>query len=299
MASKVVPFPQPKERRRALLIEALPESNPDLEGLFDERHWSVSYAANNASALVMAKIENYDVILTNARTTCAEDVDMLRRLRTVRPHTRVIILVKEWVPGDILNAIRNHAFSYFTLPIARDDLRDMIEQALHKPVWDDGIEIIQGTPEHVALAVRCDLGTLDRLTQFMRESVALPPQECEEVAFAFREVLMNAMEHGGKFDPEKFVEIGYLKSRRMVMCRVKDPGEGFSMDEIQAAELEAPIVDLSDQARAGKEGELPPGGLGILISQKFVDELIFSEKGNEVFLIKYLPQGSRGPVGEA
>ena len=71
------------------------------------------------------------------------------------------------------------------------------------------------------------------------------------------------------------------------------------MDEIQAAELEAPIVDLSDQARAGKEGELPPGGLGILISQKFVDELIFSEKGNEVFLIKYLPQGSRGPVGEA
>lgn len=291
MAGKVVPFPQPKERRRALLIEALPDSKPDLEGLFDERYWSVSYAANNASALVMAKVENYDLILTNARTTCAEDVDMLRRLRTVRPHTRVIILVNGWVPGDILNAIRNHAFGYFTLPIARDDLRDMIEQALREPVWDDGIEIIQGTLEHVALAVRCDLGTLGRLTQFMRESVALPPQECEEVVFAFREIVMNAMQHGGKFDPEQFVEIGYLKAKRMVMCRVKDPGQGFSLDEIRLAALERPIVDFSD--RAGVENEVPSCGLGILIAQKFVDELIFSEKGNEVFLIKYLPQGPR------
>lgn len=293
MASKVVPFPQPKERRKALLIEPVPESNPDLEGLFDERFWLVSYASNNASALVMAKIENYDLILTNIATTCAEDVDMLRRLRTVRPHSRVIILVKEWMPGDLLRAIRNHAFSYFTLPIAKDDLRDMIEQALHEPVWDDGIEMVQGSPEHVALAVRCDLGTLDRLTQFMRESVALPPHECEEVAFAFREIVMNAMEHGGKFDPQKFVEIGYLKSKRMVMCRVKDPGEGFSMEEIRAAELGGPIADYSEQTRGGKDADLPISGLGILIAQKFVDELIFSERGNEAFLIKYLPRTPR------
>ena len=38
-----------------------------------------------------------------------------------------------------------------------------------------------------------------------------------------------------------------------------------------------------------REDEGVPPGLGILIAQKFVDELIGSEKGNEVFLIKYLP----------
>jgi anti-sigma regulatory factor (Ser/Thr protein kinase) len=123
----------------------------------------------------------------------------------------------------------------------------------------------------------------------MRESLVLPPQESEEVAFAFREVVMNAMEHGGRFDPQKFVEIAYLRSKRLVMCRVKDPGEGFSLDEIRAAEIAGPLADYAHQTRGGEEAELPACGLGILIARKFVDDLIFSEKGNEVFLIKNLP----------
>src|SRR5271167_119989 len=112
--------------------------------------------------------------LIDAATTCAEDIVVLQRLRMVRPHTRVIILTKEWLPGDILKAIRNHAFSYFTMPIAIEDLREFIKYALEQPVWDDGIEMIQGNMGYVVLAVRCDLGTLEQLMQFMRESVALP-----------------------------------------------------------------------------------------------------------------------------
>jgi len=297
VAGRETSSPEKTERRKALLIEPLPESNSELATLFDESVWLVNYAGNNETALNMARLQAYDLILTNAATTCAEDVEMLRRLRAVRPHTRVIILTKEWVPGDILKAIRNHAFSYFTLPIATSDLHDLIEHAVEEPVWDDGIETIQGTLQNVVLAVRCDLKTLDRLMQFMREVPFLPPQESEDVAFAFREIVMNAMEHGGKFDPQKFVEIGYLKSKRMVMCRVKDPGDGFSLDEIRVAELTGPLVDYAEQTREGKDVELPACALGILIARKFVDDLIFSEKGNEAFLIKYLPPEGAGQIG--
>ena len=31
-----------------------------------------------------------------------------------------------------------------------------------------------------------------------------------------------------------------------------------------------------------------PGGFGLLMTQSFADELIYSAKGNEVILIKYL-----------
>ncbi len=299
MAGSVPSSPGKTERRKALLIEPLPESSSELAKLFDESVWSVIYASNNQTALNMARLQAYDLILTNAATTCSEDVEMLRRLRAVRPHTRVIILTKEWVPGDILKAIRNHAFSYFTMPIATMDLRDLIEHAVEEPVWDDGIETIQGTLQHVVLAVRCDLKTLERLTQFMREIPFLPPQESEEVAFAFREIVLNAMEHGGKFDPQKFVEIGYLKSKRMVMCRVKDPGDGFSLDEIRVAEITGPLVDYAEQTHTGKDAEFPACGLGILMAQKFVDDLIFSEKGNEVILIKYLPREGQAESEQA
>jgi anti-sigma regulatory factor (Ser/Thr protein kinase) len=31
-----------------------------------------------------------------------------------------------------------------------------------------------------------------------------------------------------------------------------------------------------------------PGGFGVLVAQRLVDELVYNEQGNEVMLIKYL-----------
>ncbi len=286
-------FPK-EERRRVLLIESSMVPHSPLVELFDPTLWSVTYARDNESAIQLAKAQAFDLILTNAETTCSEDTVVLQRLRSVRPHTRIIILAQEFLPGDVLKAIQNHAFSCFSMPIAKPDLRKMIEQSLKEPVWDDGIELIQGSPEYVVLAVRCDLATLERLMHFMRESLPLPTVECEEVAFAFREVMLNAMEHGGHFDPREFVEVCYLKSKRMVMCRVKDPGEGFSMQEILDAENDEPLEKYALQAKTQTwdKMKLPPRGLGILMARKFLDDLIFNAKGNEAFLVKYLPQTS-------
>ncbi len=279
-------------RRKVLLIEPSAERDSGLAELFDPSFWKMNYADKNETALELAKAKVIDLILTNAATTCSEDIVLLQKLRIMRPHMRVIILTNERVPGDIVKAIQNHAFSYFAMPIARDNLRELIEQSLTEPPWDDGIEMIQGSSEYVVLAVRCDLGTLERLIQFLRESLTLPVVESEEVAFAFREVLLNAMEHGGQFDSEKFVEICYLKAKRMVMCRVKDPGEGFSMQEVRDAEAGQPLAKYAEQMQGLKKMEMPPRGLGIMMARHFLDELVFNEKGNEAFLIKYLPQQS-------
>jgi anti-sigma regulatory factor (Ser/Thr protein kinase) len=42
------------------------------------------------------------------------------------------------------------------------------------------------------------------------------------------------------------------------------------------------------------ERGMRPGGFGILLAKRLVDELIYNEKGNEVVLVKYLnpPQSS-------
>ena len=37
-----------------------------------------------------------------------------------------------------------------------------------------------------------------------------------------------------------------------------------------------------------EEQGLRPGGFGILVTRNIIDELIYSEKGNEVLLIKYV-----------
>jgi anti-sigma regulatory factor (Ser/Thr protein kinase) len=40
--------------------------------------------------------------------------------------------------------------------------------------------------------------------------------------------------------------------------------------------------------KAREEKGLRPGGLGLLLTQQMVDELVYNEAGNEVVLIKYL-----------
>ena len=275
-------------RRVALLVDSCPEINQLLRNLFAENEWDVEYVKDNRAALEAASSHPFDLIVTGQRSSGQEDVELLRKLRMSRPHTRLIILADEYVPGDVLASIRERAFSYFAQPFSTERLADMIRIATDEPYWDDGIEILSATPEWIRLAVRCDLPTANRLIQFYREASGLPDAETEEVAAAFREILLNAMEHGGKFDPSQHVEVAYVRTKRMILCKVKDPGEGFSLEELKHTALGNPPDDPFRHMEEREAKGLRPGGFGILMSRKLVDDLIYNEKGNEVLLIKYL-----------
>jgi len=111
----------------------------------------------------------------------------------------------------------------------------------------------------------------------------------QPVGIAFREMLMNAIEHGGHFDPSQYVEIAYVHTKHMVMCRVKDPGEGFTLDEIEHAAFANPEDDPIHHIHVRNAQGLRPGGFGVMMARNLGDELIYTEKGNEVMLVKYLP----------
>ena len=290
MVANSLPTPLQVQHNHALIVDSSPEINQLLSNLFDHDEWDVEHAKDNQQALQFAKERPYDLIVTGERSSGTEDIELLRRLRLVRPHTRLIILTDEFTPGDVLNSIRNRAFSYFTRPFSTERFAEMIRIAMNEPFWDDGIEVLSATPNWIRLCVRCDVVTANRLVQFYRESSGLPDAETEEVATAFREILLNAMEHGGKFDPSQHVEVSYVRTKRMVLCKVKDPGTGFSLDELKHAALDNPPDDPFRHMEEREKRNLRPGGFGILMSKKLVDDLIYNEKGNEVLLIKYLNQ---------
>jgi DNA-binding NarL/FixJ family response regulator/anti-sigma regulatory factor (Ser/Thr protein kinase) len=274
--------------KKALFIDADPEIRQMLRDVLDPRRWSVRHAATNAAALELVKEAPYDLILTSGKTSGREDVELLRTIRMVRAHTRVIILTDESAPADVIDSMRERAFSYFSRPFSIHSLGDMVRLAAEGPAWDDGIEVKSATPEWIRLLARCDVQTADRLLQFLEEIGDLPEAEGHAVATASREILLNAMEYGGKFQPDQWVEISFVRARHMVMCRVKDPGEGFTLDEIEHAAIANPDEDPTRHVTSRDAKGLRPGGYGVLLAKKMVDELIYSEKGNEVLLVKYL-----------
>jgi anti-sigma regulatory factor (Ser/Thr protein kinase) len=170
-----------------------------------------------------------------------------------------------------------------------DELVESLRAALEAEYWDDGIEVISATPTWIRLWARCDPGTAARLVHFIEEIAAeLPEDERHAVAMAAREMLLNAMEHGGEFDPHNYVEFGYLRTGRAVSCRIRDPGKGFSPEEIPHSALSNPVDDPFRHLTHRDARGLRPGGYGLLLAKQLVDELLYNEQGNEVVLVKYL-----------
>ena len=278
----------PTVMTKSALIVANPQLDEILSGLLAARGWSIHHVPDNQAAMRELQTLTFGLIVTGERTSGREDVELLRRIRGAHPHTRLIILTDESTSGDVIASIREHAFSYFSQPFTREAVTDMVRIAMDQPCWDDGIEVLAATPEWIRMLVRCDRATADRLLQFFRELAILPDEEKEAVVYAFREILLNAMQHGARFDPGQYAEVSYVRGQHMVACRVKDPGEGFTLEELHHAAIanppENPIRHVVYREAAG----LPPGGYGILLARHMVDELIYGEQGNDVLLVKYL-----------
>lgn len=275
----------------ALVVGEDPQVREVLRSVLKPLEWVIISAPDNQAVLKLVEEKPFTLIVTGVRTTGREDVELLRKIRRVRPHTRLIILTDETTPADVIASMRERAFSYFSRPISPESLAEIVRLAAVEPSWDDGIEVMSATPEWISVVARCDKATADRLTQFFQEISDLPNPERDDVATAFREILLNAIEHGGNFDPQQFVEISYVRTEKLIVCRIKDPGQGFSLEEIHHAAVNNPLYDPIRHSLFREAQGMRPGGYGILIAKHFVDELIYAERGNEVLLIKYLRLG--------
>ena len=111
---------------------------------------------------------------------------------------------------------------------------------------------------------------------------------------ALREILLNAMEHGAAFNPEQVVQVIAVRTARSYVFYIQDPGAGFRRDSLVPAALGNadgdPVAHIEEREKEGMRA----GGYGLLLAAGTVDELIYSEIGNEVLLIKYLDSNSTG-----
>jgi len=110
----------------------------------------------------------------------------------------------------------------------------------------------------------------------------------DDLLFAFREVLMNAMEHGAGFDPEKVIDVSAVRTERAIVYYFRDPGQGFDPGAVAHPAMASTAADPMAHLEYRAEQGLRPGGFGMLIVRQLVDEVMYSEAGNEVLLIKHL-----------
>jgi len=154
---------------------------------------------------------------------------------------------------------------------------------------DPNIEVVSALPNWIHLQICTSIGLIEKISVFVRAQLAdLPPQVCEELGLAVDELITNSMEHGCRLDNKCVVDFKMIRTARMLLFQVKDGGAGFSMDSMTHAAVNNPPEEPLKHTQQRDEMGLRPGGFGILLVRKIADELIYSELGNEVMLVKYL-----------
>lgn len=250
--------------------------------------FQVETATDGSAGLEKARQANFDLVLCDVWMPSMTGLQVLEQLRQVPSAPPVIMMTADDTPETVLKAVRGHALQVVGKPFKTQAMLDLIRETLDHPQGPQ-IEVVSARPEWVELIVPCDLRSADRVHALMLKLKGdLPEAIRESVGQAFRELLHNAIEWGGQLDASQKVRISFVRAKRMLLYRIADPGTGFNFKGLAHAAISNPPDDPIGHMRVREEKGLRPGGLGLMITQTLVDELIYNEAQNEVICIKYL-----------
>jgi anti-sigma regulatory factor (Ser/Thr protein kinase) len=252
----------------------------------------VDRVGNAAAAMARLEVRCYDVVLINHPSegdATAEQLAYVRAAHAACPDSKFILLVAHTTSPGVIEALSQGMFAYFSRPFEPSAVRYAIVQALSLSAIADGVEVLSASPDFFTVRLRCRLDTAERIAQFMTELPCnLSKQEKGELSMALREMLLNAIEHGGKLNPNEWVHVSRIRTKRTLVYHIHDPGEGFSRSSLKHAAISNPPDNPTAHAEIRMASDLRPGGFGIMLASEFVDDVIYNQKGNEVILIKHL-----------
>ena len=129
-----------------------------------------------------------------------------------------------------------------------------------------------GCPVYRVKTIKQCQKEIKRIIYQLKRGTSIEEDFFYELQTAANEVCYNAVEHGNRFSPSKFVQVRYYQEREQIVLMIQDQGTGFNPDDLADPTLQDNI--------------LKPRGRGIFLARHMVDELIFCDEGRKVFLVK-------------
>ncbi len=244
-------------------------------------------ASGGAGAIRRLRKQSFDVVITDPDTTIDEGLALIEEMRDIRPGMKAIVLAPSSTPEEVIAALRARVFVCFSAPFDVHEIASFACRAAINSDWRTEIEVLSAQPDWVSLRVNCHRLTAERVVTFLSELHSeLPEPTRDKLMLAFREILLSAMGHADASNRHKVVEVSAVRTERTIVFYVRDPGTGFRRETLAHA---AAATDAGPAAHIeqGAETGMCPGGFAPLLVQGVVDELIYSETGNEVLMIKH------------
>jgi DNA-binding response OmpR family regulator len=273
---------------KVLVVDDDPALHQVIEGALVRDGHVLLHATDGGKGLELLAREKIDLVVIDYVMPGMDGLEFLEHARTRRSELKAIMITAAGTPEAVLGALRQKVCDFLVKPFGVGEIRAAVSAVIDEHSLPR-IEVISAEPHWVQLRVPCDLAAVPILQKLLMQLKAdLPEDTREAIAYAFREMLNNAIEHGGKLDPTKHVEVLCVLLKHAIIYWIKDPGEGFDPSALEHAAVNNPEGDPFRHVMVRDEKGLRAGGFGILMADQLVDELVYNERRNEVMFIKYL-----------
>ena len=286
-------------RHRVLVADDDAATRHGISRLLEKAGFEVAEAADGIAALNAIQEKEFDLVFLDIWMPHLSGLEVLERIRMGTSRPKVIVMTSDDTSETLLRAVKEQAYDYLTKPFPPRKAVEAAERAFSAN-QDPAIEVLSARPHWVELLIPCTREAATRIETFMMKLDAdLPDDIRETIASCFRELLFNAVEWGGQLDPNRKVRVASVRSPRMLMFRIADPGPGFSFEGLSHAAVGQPESEPTAHMSVREERGIRPGGFGILMTKAGADELLYNEAQNEVMFVKYLDNAQATPAEEA
>ncbi|MEM7456687.1 MAG: response regulator [Planctomycetota bacterium] len=282
------------------LVGGLLENAPNVD---------VCYAQNGNEALFQIGNELPDLVVTDLQMPGLDGLELVTSITEKYPQVPVVLMTAHGSENIAAQALANGAASY----VPKNELAEsLVETVMHILAMSD-------TDSRYKSLIRCatrtefefnlenDPGVIDPLIDLVQQLIS--SQEMMEhhdrvrVGVAVEHALLNAMFRGNleitrgehpvlnrELINERAAELNrrdrrvyfrFLIVPEMVEFTIRDDGDGFDTQTV-------PTAGDPDSFRDGS-------GRGLVLMTTFMDEVEFSDKGNEVHMRKYVNESPGKP----
>jgi CheY-like chemotaxis protein len=301
MATLLVVDDSAMDRR---LVGGILEKNPD---------WSVIYAVNGKEALAEIEMHIPDLVLTDMQMPEMNGLELVTAVKEEYPLIPVLLMTAQGSEEIAVQALKQGAASYVPKRRLAQDLREIVERVLGTADVDRSESRLMHrvTRQQTTFILETDSTLVPSVVNYIQQAMTrmrfCDDTDCLRVGVALEEALLNSYYHGNleisselrESDHNAYYQLSKKRSQESPYCDrriyveslltpeecrfvIRDEGPGFDP---------ALLPDATDPANLER-----PCGRGLLLIRTFMDEVHYSERGNEVILIKRRRPGM--PVGD-